>query len=39
MDFVLLATEYDDIDLIENESSLIIEVRGPFEKSRKIRKA
>ncbi|MBT3732324.1 MAG: nucleotide sugar dehydrogenase [Candidatus Marinimicrobia bacterium] len=41
MDLVLLATDHDDFDydLIEKESSLIIDTRGRFEKSEKVIKA
>ena len=41
MDLVLLATDHDDFDynLIEKESSLLIDTRGRFEKSVKIKKA
>ena len=41
MDLVLLATDHDDFDynLIEKESSLIIDTRGRFGKSEKIIKA
>ncbi len=41
MDLVLLATDHDDFDfnLIEKESSLVIDTRGRFEKSEKILKA
>ena len=41
MDLVLLATDHDDFDydLIEKESSLIIDTRGRFGKSEKVIKA
>jgi len=41
MDLVLLATDHDDFDydLIEKESSLIIDTRGRFGKSAKVIKA
>jgi len=41
MDLVLLATDHDDYDydLIEKESTMIIDTRGRFEKSDKIIKA